>query len=937
MGRMKRGMSRGTAPRTALALGLAVAIVAAAAGGAGRTALAAESVPDPAAAGNEPVRIADEVAERIAAPSPYPGAETPGDVVWRHTLHRDGASYIAVRFERFDLSSGDVLTLSDPAGRYRHEYRLRGPFGAGGGFWGLSILGPTMEIELRAAGPGPRAGSLVIDRWAHGYPLDEAGSPTDAPEALCGPEDFQDMECYKDTYPVEYQRARAVVRLIKNGSAHCTGWLASCENHIVTNEHCVSSQSELNTIEFQFEFKRPACNSGTPTVALQLQGGTLLEVDGPLDYALIMPALAGNDPQSMYGFLKWDVRTPNLEEKMYVPGHPSGDPKRLSVTSTHPQDQSGRCEVFSLDEPSCQGGGPPEVGYYCDTEGGSSGSPVLSAVSHEVIALHHCANCPNRGVAIEDVYADIQASAHPLPACSTCAPTAAPQNLTAVSPADNQINVDWQPVAGATEYRIFRSTTSCEAGMTQIATDSAPPYEDNTVSSGVVYFYVVRAVSACGALSAPSNCAQGSPGGECIAPPRFSGLTLAESARAGVCGVDLSWDPAAALCGAPRYNVYRSTFAPFSPGPGNRVAACLTTTSWHDARVLEGETYHYIVRAEDDSGVGPGSCAAGNVESNGTTRAATPRGPDQVFASWGFEPGQPKWPITGEWQVDTPRGLGGTASGGLGGPDPTTPFAGSYVLGHDLRGVGASAGNYENNIASDVIGSPSFSTVGRQLVFMRFARWLGVDRAPGDRATVQVYDGAAWNEAWDNPEDPVFDTAWTTMDLDVSAWIGNKPLARVGFTMQSNGSGNACGWNIDNVEVYSPTACTSTEPRLPAVPDGRFAPGTPMKAARGAGDDVSVTWDTSRCTSAQYALFHGDSAQLPSYGYTGALCAIGTSGQATVEIPAPAPGHATFWVVAGTSGTAEGPHGYTSAGSQRPAKGTGHCSIATQSSAAPCR
>ena len=40
-------------------------------------------------------------------------------------------------------------------------------------------------------------------------------------------------------------------------------------------------------------------------------------------------------------------------------------------------------------------------------EMGSSGSPVLATASHEIIALHHCADCPNRGVPIHLIYPEI--------------------------------------------------------------------------------------------------------------------------------------------------------------------------------------------------------------------------------------------------------------------------------------------------------------------------------------------------------------------------------------------------------------------------------------------------------------------------------------------------------------------------------------------------
>ncbi|ONI92122.1 hypothetical protein ALI22I_05830 [Saccharothrix sp. ALI-22-I] len=42
-----------------------------------------------------------------------------------------------------------------------------------------------------------------------------------------------------------------------------------------------------------------------------------------------------------------------------------------------------------------------DIAYRCDTEGGSSGSPVLSRRTHKVIGLHHHGGCPNQGVRID--------------------------------------------------------------------------------------------------------------------------------------------------------------------------------------------------------------------------------------------------------------------------------------------------------------------------------------------------------------------------------------------------------------------------------------------------------------------------------------------------------------------------------------------------------
>ncbi len=841
-----------------------------------------------------------------------------------------------MHFERFELAEGTELILSDPAGRYHHRYTGRGLDDRGGDFWGLSILGETMEIRLISFNPDQQAFGLVIDRWAHGYPLDRGGDAE--PDALCGSEDFRDVECYKDTYPTEYDVARRTVRLIKNGSAHCTGWIASCENHIITNEHCVGSQSELDQIEFQFEYKRPACGSGSPTVDLQLQGGTLLEVDPGLDYALIAPELAGSDPQASYGFMQWDVRLPDIDEVMYIPGHPSGDPKRLSLESTDPHDESGRCEVFSTSEPACTGGPVDDVGYYCDTEGGSSGSPVISGVSHAVIALHHCASCPNRGVPILDVYNDIQASAHPLPACVTCQPAGVPQDLVGSTPADNQVLLDWQAVSDAALYHIYRNDTTCGEAMSEIGTSSDPSYLDESVAGNVTYNYKVTASSDCDAESDFSNCTTVTPTGVCSEPPRFAGARSADSALQDTCGIDLSWDPATARCGTVTYNVYRSTIPGFEPAAGNLVASCLTGTTYRDLDVRSRATYYYIVRAEDDSNFGRGPCNSGNEDGNRSIVTASATGPEDIFYSEDFEGGGTGWVLEGEWQIGVPQGKGGADSGGSGQPDPTQAASGAYVLGHDLSGSGSFPGNYENGLSpAENAVSPAIDTSGRDEVRLRFRRWLNVRSAPGDQAAVEGFDGGSWSPLWASPDTPLYDVAWELLDIDATAAVAGASGARIRFAQSSNATGVAAGWNVDLVELYQPTSCSSSAPNLPAVPDGKYA-GTAMTADKDAADGsrVTVTWDVSTCSGPSYHLFHGDSDTLANYGYQGAVCQLDPSGQATVDLPQPAPAHFLWWVIVTADGSTEGIHGYLSGGGIRPARGEGLCGIVDQSTAGSC-
>ena len=61
----------------------------------------------------------------------------------------------------------------------------------------------------------------------------------------------------------------------------------------------------------------------------------------------------------------------------------------------------GQCRILLNSSRGCTGG-VRDISYSCDTEGGSSGSPVISHTTHKVIGLHHCGGAcnGNKGVPI---------------------------------------------------------------------------------------------------------------------------------------------------------------------------------------------------------------------------------------------------------------------------------------------------------------------------------------------------------------------------------------------------------------------------------------------------------------------------------------------------------------------------------------------------------
>jgi fibronectin type 3 domain-containing protein len=86
---------------------------------------------------------------------------------------------------------------------------------------------------------------------------------------------------------------------------------------------------------------------------------------------------------------------------------------------------------------------------------------------------------------------------------------AAPTGLTAAA-GNAQVTLSWTASAGATSYRVKRSTTSGGPYSTAVASPSATNYTDTTVTNGTPYFYVVTAVNA-GGESGNSNQATATP------------------------------------------------------------------------------------------------------------------------------------------------------------------------------------------------------------------------------------------------------------------------------------------------------------------------------------------------------------------------------------------------------------------------------------------
>lgn len=82
------------------------------------------------------------------------------------------------------------------------------------------------------------------------------------------------------------------------------------------------------------------------------------------------------------------------------------------------------------------------------------------------------------------------------PAGAPCTPPAAPTGVTATVASATQINLSWTAVSGATEYRIYRATTS-GGPYTQVGTATGTTFSNTGLTCNTAYYYVVRSYASC--------------------------------------------------------------------------------------------------------------------------------------------------------------------------------------------------------------------------------------------------------------------------------------------------------------------------------------------------------------------------------------------------------------------------------------------------------
>lgn len=529
---------------------------------------------------------------------------------WAHRIHVPEAQHIKVRFAYVDLLEGDTITVSDPDGKLIHTYPgSTFTTDENPGFYALSIIGDTAIVQLHTtASPSDDidAAGVHINSFTRGYPQweIEANNPQEY-RSTCGALDRVDASCYAASHPTDYANSEAVARLtFMNGAAHCTGWRVSAGNYVMTNEHCITSQAEADTLELWFDYERETCGGTLNTPVIADVGDFLID-DPTLDFALVTVNDADFPAVQPFGFLELDPRMTVLGEEIYIPQHGAGNPREFGIESDVNQ-PSGLCEV---DHPTADGfANDTDVGYRCDTIGGSSGSPVLARSTHKVVALHHfgngaAPNCAvtddgtslNRGVRIELIWpliqgffeADFSVSANP-PTVDVCEGTMA--NTT----------IDVGSIGGHTDDVTLSSTFGGSFSVNPVSPPGTSDYSLDTTGMGAgAHVDTITGTSTTPDKTADFtiNVFAGAPGAVTLTAPADGSTGVSTSPV-------LMWtaDPNAAT-----YNVEVATDAAFNDIVAS--ATGIVGTSWTASGLQPSTTYYWRVAGENPCSSGDWSSA----------------------------------------------------------------------------------------------------------------------------------------------------------------------------------------------------------------------------------------------------------------------------------------------------------------------------------------
>ncbi|ARU95851.1 trypsin-like serine peptidase [Tatumella citrea] len=289
-------------------------------------------------------------------------------------LQINDASRISLVLNKVQLPPGSWLEVSDENGEQRTIYNNKIFYdGTQPQLITTPVNGTHLVIRLTLPKTSSATGNVIIDHYSY--------VPVDKTRKIIGTNQMKLSGCYKTINPTFYAKSLAV--FVANGGG--TGWNVAGGPYAITNHH-VAGDARPASLAMKYNYQYPGCQSTDPmedTLTIRSESIPVAGTGGSDDWAVMKAdPLAYQEAgiRQIFGTLVINSDSEKnslIGTPLYVPQHPWASQKRI----TSLDDNNAPCAIIS-------GGDSKSVHHDCDTDGGSSGSPLLSQLDNRVVGLH---------------------------------------------------------------------------------------------------------------------------------------------------------------------------------------------------------------------------------------------------------------------------------------------------------------------------------------------------------------------------------------------------------------------------------------------------------------------------------------------------------------------------------------------------------------------
>jgi len=284
----------------------------------------------------------------------------------------DGVEGITLNFENINLPVGTLVEFSDA----KYEFVKIATFDQQDAY-SITVDGDEVNIKITLS-------QYPTDSDNFSLFLKEVAFPFEAvePFGIIGEDQRLPYMCYAGTEIGDHSLAAAKMRFVSSG----TGSSLGSGNKFMTNFHVLHTGENLKNGEVWFNWMNESCDPHSPVKEpVRVDTDNLLAIGegGARDYAIFTIKefdLKNAQIKTLFGGLKIRESKPDLEEAIYVPQYGNGSIRPMYISSAN---KEGPARITTSNN--------DWVKYNADTQGGSSGSPVIAVKDNEIVCLHSTA------------------------------------------------------------------------------------------------------------------------------------------------------------------------------------------------------------------------------------------------------------------------------------------------------------------------------------------------------------------------------------------------------------------------------------------------------------------------------------------------------------------------------------------------------------------